>query len=549
MRKININEDNHEKYINKKYGELLSENYINNEIPIVLAKQGKIYHELNSRIDNLEEIEFIGIDNREAMPTYLRTLQFVFIKAVLDIYKDAKITIEHSIGYGVYGEIEKENFLTEDDIKKIKYRMQKIIDDNYIIEKEKLLKTEGIKIFESYNMEDKVRLLRSINNEKISLYKIDDRYDYFYGTMAYSTGILRYFDVCYYKEGFLLLYPDYKTPTKITKFVESPKLFNIFKETEKWLKVLEVSDVGALNKKLLNGEAGDFVRISEALHEKKIAQIADMISEKKDSKVILVAGPSSSGKTTFTKRLAIQLRVNGLLPVMISLDDYFLDRDKTPLDEFGNPDYEGLTALDIKLFNENIKAILNGEEVDIPIYNFKTGKREILGNNLRLPKNGVVIIEGIHGLNDELTRDIDDNFKFKIYISALTQLNLDNHNRILTTDVRKIRRIVRDYLSRGYGCEDTLKMWPAIKRGEQKNIFIFQEKSDIMFNSNLVYELSVLKKLAIKELEKINENSEVYYEAKRLKAFLNFFEDIEFSMVPENSILREFIGGSCFYEY
>ncbi|MFR5266132.1 nucleoside kinase [Clostridium sp.] len=532
-----------------KFGDLLDEDYINDEIPIVLARQGERYYELNSYIKENESFEFIRIDNREAMPTYIRTLQFIFIKAVLDIFKDAKVIIEHAIGFGIYGSIIKEKSLIEDDIELIKKRMKEIIKANYRIEKHKISRLEGIEIFKSYGMEDKVRLLEEFKSENISLYKIDDRYDYFYGTMAYSTGILKYFDVAYYNDGFLLLYPNYKAPTKTIDFLPSPKLFNIFKESQNWLNILEVSDVGALNKKILKGEAEDLIRISEALHEKKIAQIADMIDDRKDARVILVAGPSSSGKTTFTKRLAVQLRVNGLMPIMISLDDYFIDRDKTPVGEDGNPDYEALTALDINLFNENIKAILRGEEACIPTYNFKTGTREWTNNNLKLPKNGVVIIEGIHGLNDELTREIEEKSKFKIYISALTQLNLDNHNRILTTDVRKIRRIVRDYLSRGYGCEQTLKMWPSIKRGEKKNIFVFQENADVMFNSNLVYELCVLKNLAIKELEKIEESSDVYHEAKRLKAFLNFFEDIDFSKVPENSILREFIGGSCFYQY
>lgn len=534
---------------NTTYGEILEKDYINDEVPIVLARQGKSYHELNSIIKEEGEISFVRINEREAIPTYLRTLQFVFIKATLELFKDAKVIIEHAIGFGIYGEVIKEKSLTVEDINEIKKKMSEIINKNYRVEKHKFSREEGIKIFESYKMDDKVRLLKGMKKEKISLYKIDNSYDYFYGSMAYNTGILKYFDVKYYNNGFLLLYPDYKTPTEITEFVESPKLFNIFKETENWLNILEVSDAAALNEKVLNGEAGDFIRIAEALHEKKIAEIADKISSKKEAKVILVAGPSSSGKTTFTKRLAVQLRVNGLMPLMISLDDYFIDRDKTPLDEEGKPDFECLEALDINLFNENIKAILNGEEANIPVYNFKTGKREWIDNKLKLPKNGVLIIEGIHGLNDELTRDIEEKFKFKIYISALTQLNLDNHNRILTTDVRKIRRIVRDYLSRGYGCEDTLKMWPSIKRGEQRNIFVFQEKADVMFNSNLVYELSILKSLAIKELEKINEDSEVYYEAKRLKAFLSFFEEINFELVPGNSLLREFIGGSCFYKY
>lgn len=427
--------------------------------------------------------------------------------------------------------------------------MQEIINKNIIIEKIKMPKKEAIDIFKSYKMQDKVDLLHWVQEEYVNLYKLEDRYDYFYGDMAYSTGVLKYFDLLYYNPGFILMVPSHKEPTVVPVFKEQKKLFNVFRENETWLNILGTPDVGSLDYKLEGEESKDIIRVSEALHEKKIAQIADMISERKEVKIVLVAGPSSSGKTTFSKRLSIQLRVNGYIPIAISLDDYFINRIHTPLDEEGKPDFESINALDLELFNKNLYDILEGEEVEIPSYNFKIGEREWLGNKIKLPDNGVLVIEGIHGLNPKLTEKIPSKNKFKVYISALTQLNLDNHNRIPTTDVRKIRRIVRDSLSRGYGAEQTLEMWSSIKRGEEKNIFVYQEEADVMFNSTLVYELAALKEYALRELEKVDKNSSVYYEAKRIINTLKFFVEVKPERVPENSILREFIGGSCFYKY
>ncbi|MGL5068901.1 MAG: nucleoside kinase [Sarcina sp.] len=531
------------------FGELLPKEYKEQEIPIVLAKQNNKYYELSAKVEEEGDIEFIDITHKVGMDTYKRTAQFIFIKATLDIFKGAKITIEHSINKGIYGEINKDTPLTNEEVRLIKKRMDEIIALDINIEKKSVKKALAEEVFEIYNMEDKLRLLKYVRSEKLKLYKIEDRYDYFYGAMAYSTGALKNYDLLFYDKGFIIRLPRTKTPTQLPVFKEQKKLYGVFKETAKWLNILGVSDVGALNEKQDGGEIGEIIRVSEALHEKKIALIADKFCAKEDAKIILVAGPSSSGKTTFTKRLSVQLKVNGLKPVMISLDDYFVSRDKTPIDEEGKPDFECLEALDLKLFNENLSDLLKGKEVEIPSFNFKTGQREWVGNKISLNGERVLIVEGIHGLNDRLTSEIDDIYKFKVYISALTQLNLDNHNKISTTDVRKVRRIVRDSLSRGYDAEKTLTMWPSIKRGEEKNIFIFQEEADVMFNSTLVYELSVLKKLALKELDKVSEDSQVYYEAKRLKTFLCFFEDIDFDMVPNNSLLREFIGGSCFYKY
>lgn len=427
--------------------------------------------------------------------------------------------------------------------------MNEIINKDIKIKKISVKKERAIEIFNEYKMKDKVRLLNHIPHEEVKLYELDGRYDYFYGPMAYSTGAIKNFNIMYYDPGFILRYPREKDPFNIPEFVEYKKLTKIFRETEKWAKILDVGDVGALNDKVVYGEIKDIIRVSEALHEKKIANIADMIYDKENIKMVLISGPSSSGKTTFANRLGIQLRVNALIPVPISLDNYFVNREDTPKDENGDYDFESIDALDIDLFNEDLKHILNGEEVQIPTFNFKKGKREYDGKKIKLPKNGILIVEGIHGLNPILTREIPDKNKFKIYISALTQLNIDNHNRVSTTDVRIIRRLVRDYLSRGYKGEETLKMWPSIKRGEDRNIFVFQENADVMFNSTIVYELCILKKYALAELNKIDKNSTVHYEATRLKSFLNFFKEVDMNLVPSNSILREFIGGSCFYEY
>ncbi|GFZ34377.1 threonyl-tRNA synthetase/uridine kinase [Clostridium zeae] len=531
------------------FKELVSTYCQGNNVPIVLGKLNNKYYELSCLVEESGKVDFIAADDRIGNRAYARTLQFLFIKAALDLFPGAKITIEHSLSKGIFGEVHMEKALDAEDIILIKEKMDELIEKDITIKSIKVKKEEAIKIFASYGMEDKLKLLKNLKNSELRLYELDGRYDYFYGKLGYSTGVLKYYELTYHEPGFLLRFPEEGKGLEIPVFEPQEKLEKIFQETEQWLNILDIADVGSLNEKVLRKEFDEIIRVSEALHEKKIAYIADMIHDRNEVKIVLIAGPSSSGKTTFSKRLAIQLRVNGLTPFPISLDDYFIDRDKTPLDEEGKPDFESIYALDLELFNKQLNLLLKGENVTIPSYNFKTGTRDEEGHDMQLPQNGVLIIEGIHGLNDILTSTIPDHNKFKIYISALTQLNVDNHNRIATADVRKIRRIVRDFLSRGYGGDETLKMWPSIKRGEEKNIFVYQEQADVMFNSTLVYELSVLKNCAIEELSKIHQDSEVYNEAERLIDFLKLFEAIDSDMVPENSILREFIGGSCFYKY
>ena len=551
MSKFKINYEDNEYLVEEgiTYKDLLENHLKINPYEIALCKLNREYYELFKNITEDGELELIRFNSSIGYKIYERTLQFIFIKAALDLFDDSVITIEHRIGDGIFGELHKKEALKEEDIIKIKERMIELINKDIPIKKIKVKRKEAIEIFKGYGMDDKVSLLNHVSFEDVSLYELDGRYDYFYGQMASSTGIVKGFDLIYYSPGFVLRYPKRENLNVVSDFKENRKLSQIFLETERWLNILGVGEVGSLNDKIENHEIRDLIMVSEALHEKKIAQIADMISERKDTKIVLIAGPSSSGKTTFANRLSVQLRVNGYVPIPISLDDYFVDREHTPRDENGEYDFESLYSLDLELFNDHLGRLLKGEEVEIPSFNFKKGEREWVGNKIKLPSNGIMLIEGIHGLNPLLTASISENQKFKIYISALTQLNLDNHNRIATTDIRRVRRIVRDYLSRGYGAEETLKMWPSIRRGEEKNIFVYQEEADVMFNSTLVYELCVLKKYALEELDKIDPDSPVYILASRLKSFLGFFKEIDKDHVPTNSILREFIGGSDFYKY
>ena len=422
--------------------------------------------------------------------------------------------------------------------------MQDIIDKNYKIEKISTTKSNAIKIFEEHGMYEKAELLRYKEHDDVKIYKCNNYINHFYGHMLPSTGYIKTFDLKQYENGVILLGPSESDKTKAKEYVPQPKLANIYKEAEEWAKVIDVDKVITLNKIIENNQYGEVIRTVEALHEKKLSQIADMIKEKK-KRVVLIAAPSSSGKTSFANRLCIHLKVNGLNPVSISLDDYFLNREDTPLDEFGKYDFESIYAIDLEKFNSDLKSLLDGKQVNLPKFNFKTGKREENYKKLKIKENQPIILEGIHGLNPILTSSIHDEDKFKIYISALTQINLDDYNRIPTTDLRLIRRMVRDHNFRGYSAKHTIMNWDSVRRGEKKNIFPYQEEADIIFNSACVYELAVLKKYAKPLLEEIKSDDEAYIEANRLLKFLQYFIELEdTSDIPSTSILREFIGGS-----
>ncbi|NSW89164.1 MAG: nucleoside kinase [Firmicutes bacterium] len=515
---------------------------------IIAAKVNNDIKELSYRLKGDCKVEFIDLTTDDGMRIYRRTLTFILIKAVNDIYPERKVIINHSISKGLYFEIKGDEELKENDVGLIKERMREIINARMPFRKLVVPIEDAREILKENGRIDRLHLIEDRQKPHVTIYSCDGFEGYFYGYMAPDTGYTGLFDLIYYPPGVVLLFPDKTQPNVLPEFKEQKKLFTIFNENRKWGRILGVESVGALNDVVKNSKIRDIIRISEALHEKKIAEIADMITGSNHmKKVVLIAGPSSSGKTTFSNRLAIQLRVNGVRPVIIGLDDYFVDRDKTPLDENGELDFEALEAVDIDLFNDHLIKMLNGIEVEVPIYNFPLGRREPVGRKVRMEEDQVLVIEGIHALNEKLTAPISRENKFKIYISAITSMNIDDHNRVPTTDTRLIRRIVRDHKFRGSSAVETIKRWPSVRRGEERNIFPFQEEADVMFNSSLKYEHGVLKIFAEPLLSKIDDSYPEYSEAKRLKEFLSYFLPItDIYEIPNNSILREFIGGSCF---
>ena len=503
--------------------------------------------DLHYEIYNPKYVNFVDVTTLDGYSVYLRSLIFVLYKAIRNLYPKKTLIVEYNLSNGLFCRLANKEFvLTGDRIAEIKKEMQRIIDHDYEIMRTETPTEEAIKLFNRQGLKDKELLLSTRGKMFTSVYSIDGTCDYFYGTLAPSTGCLKVFDLKDYKDGMLLMLPDRNNPTQILPFVPQEKLFSTFSEFKRWGKISEVMQIGHLNQAIEHKHAGDMIKVSEALHEKKISQIADQIKKQKKVKVVLIAGPSSSGKTTFGKRLAIQLLVNGIKPVNLSLDNYFVNREDTPLDEFGNKNYECLEAIDVEQFNKDMLALLRGERIELPVFNFKTGHREYKGDFLQLGKEDILVIEGIHGLNDKLSYALPKESKFKIYISALTQLNIDEHNRIPTTDGRLIRRIVRDARTRGTSAKDTIARWPSVRRGEEQNIFPFQEQADVMFNSALVYELACLKLYAEPLLFGIDQKEPEYVEAKRLLKFLDYFVAVPSEAVPHNSILREFVGGSCF---
>lgn len=511
---------------------------------ITLAIVDNKLRELTYEINNGCNVKFLDTTNMDGRRVYNRTIAFIFIMACKEVFNNSKVVIEHSLSGGLYCDVHLDRDLKEEDIEKIRTKMKEIIKNDYKIEKIITNKKDAISIFKSYNMEEKARLLEYKEYDDVKIYKCNGNIDHFYGYMLPSTGYIKIFDLKLYKNGVILLGASSKDKTKAAEFVPQPKLASIYREAEEWSNLIGVDKVLTLNKIIEDNQYGEIIRIVEALHEKKLSQIADTIKEK-GKRVILIAAPSSSGKTSFAHRLSIHLKVNNLKPVSISLDDYFVNREDTPLDEFGNYDFESIYAIDLDRFNSDLEKLVNGEEISLPKFNFKSGKREKSGKKLKIDKDQIIILEGIHGLNPILTSSIKDEDKFKIYISALTQINLDDHNRIPTTDLRIIRRMVRDYNFRGYSAEKTINQWESVRRGEKKNIFPYQEEADIIFNSACVYEIAVLKKYAKPLLEDIPRDNSAYIEANRLLKLLQYFVELnDISDIPPTSIIREFIGGS-----
>ena len=467
----------------------------------------------------------------------------------MELFPKCNVSVEHSLSKGLYCEIlcPCKN-IDENDVKRIENRMREIVKEDVPFLKSRMSLDEAIKIFEEYGHINKVKLMKYRKKPYVNIYECGWVKNYFYGYMVPSTGYLKNFKLKFYKPGIVMQLPREESGGGIPEFKDQPKLFKIFRETERWSRILGVDYVASLNDLIVRGKEREFICIAEALHEKKVAEIADLIMEHiGDRKLILIAGPTSSGKTTFAKRLEIQLRVNGLKPVSISMDNYFVNREDTPLDERGQYNFEALNALNLELFNEDLERILSGEKVEIPTFDFRLGRSEYKGNTIKITKEQPLILEGIHCLNDQLTKFIPREKKFKIYISALTQLSIDEHNRIPTTDTRLIRRMVRDSKFRSNDANATLALWESVRKGEEKNIFPYQEDADIMFNSALFYELSVLKKYVEPLLRQVNTRSPHHPEAKRLLRFLNYFVSLENENdIPKTSILKEFIGGSIF---
>lgn len=516
--------------------------------PVIAAKVDNDIKELGFELQKDCRVSFIDLTNEDGMRIYRRSLYFILMKAAHDLYPDRRVIISHAISKGLFCELKDDKDLEPAEVECIEARMHEIVKLAIPFKKREIPLKEAEDLFAATGRMDRYHAIEHRNKEMVTIYNCDGLDDYFYGYMAPDTGYIKVFALKYHAGGLIVMFPDRSAPDVLPEYAEQEKLFNIYLEFKRWGRILEVENVGALNDLIKAGKSTELIRISEALHEKKLASIADTIANSEYKKrIVLISGPSSSGKTTFAQRLSIQLRVNGLKPVTISLDDYFVNRDKTPRDESGEFDFEALEAIDIKLFNKHLKALILGREVELPLFNFTTGSREPVGRKLKIDDDNILVIEGIHGLNEKLTSEIPRESKFKIYVSALTSMNIDDHNRIPTTDNRIIRRIVRDNQFRGHDAASTIKRWPSVRRGEEKNIFPFQESADVMFNSSLMVELSVLKTYAIPLLEAIDNHLPEYSEARRLIEFLSYFLVVDCKDVPSNSIMREFIGGSCFY--
>jgi len=512
----------------------------------ISAKVNNKVEGLDFRVFHNKDVEFLDLYSASGMRTYIRSLFMVLCKAVHDIYPKSKVVIDIPVANGYYCNINIHREVTNSDIENIRQQMQTIINQALPIQRYEATTEEAINMFRKLGDEAKVKLLESTGSLYTTYYKLTDYVDYYYGAMLINTSQIKLFGVEKFFDGLLLRVPSSENPAKLDNLINQDKMFEVFRMHHRWQEILGVRTVGDFNEAVKQGFSNDLINVSEALQEKRISQIAETIANKKDVKVVLIAGPSSSGKTTFCKRLSVQLLTCGIKPVQISLDDYFVNRVDTPKDESGDYDYESLYALNIPLLNEQFLALFRGDEVQLPSYNFQTGKSEMKGKKLQLNSDNVLIVEGIHALNPMLTNDIADNKKFRIYASALTTILLDDHNYIPTTDNRLIRRIVRDHKYRGCSAQETIRRWPSVRAGEKKWIFPYQENADIMFNTAMLYEVAVLKAQAEAVLEQVPENCNEYAEAYRLRKFLGYFSSLPFRSLPPTSLLREFLGGSSF---
>lgn len=516
----------------------------------VSAKVNNKVESLDFRVYYNKDVEFLDITSASGMRTYVRSLCFVLVKAVEELYPEGSISLEHPVSKGYYCNLHLDRNIGLDDVMRIKQKMQEIIHADIPYLRMECHTEEVVRLFRQRGMLDKAKLLETSGQLYSYYYRLGDTVDYYYGSLVPSTGYLHLFDLVKYYDGLLLRIPSRNNPEKLEELVKQEKMLEVFQEYHRWNQILGISTVGDFNIACNSGHATDLINVSEALQEKKIARIADEITHRNENgervKLVLISGPSSSGKTTFSKRLSIQLMTNGMRPYPISLDDYFVNREDTPLDENGKHDFESLYALDLPFFEAQLKALLSGEEVELPRFNFTTGKREMSGKKLRVDEHMILILEGIHALNPALTPNIPAANKYKIYVSALTTILLDNHNYIPTTDNRLLRRIIRDYKYRNYSAEETIARWPSVRAGEDKWIFPYQEYADAMFNSALLFELAVLKENVEPVLRKVPNSCPEYSEAHRLLRFLSYFTPVQDKELPPTSLLREFLGGSSF---
>lgn len=541
---------NNKKVLKVNVGSTLSEVFSASELKMdhgpVCARVNNKVQGMHYRLYNDKDVEFLDMRSGSGSRTYTRTLFFICCKAINDLYGSVEVRIDIPVSKGYYVHVKLGRDITADDVARIRCRMQKIIDADTPIRRRMVTAEEAIRLFSEKGDMSKVKLLKGQGKLYTVYYQIDDFIDYFYGALLTSTSEVYLFDLVAYSDGMLLRVPSREDPGQLCPMPRQQKMFDVFKEHHEWQNIIGLRTVGDLNDAVDKGFATDIINVNEALQEKKIARIADQIAARHDVKLVLLAGPSSSGKTTTCKRLSIQLLTCGLKPLQISLDDYFIDRDKTPLDANGEYDYESIHALNIALINEQFNALFKGEEIELPRYNFQTGKSEKSGKRLKLGPNDIVVVEGIHALNPELTAQIPEQQKFRVYVSALTTILLDEHNYIPTTDNRLLRRIIRDYKYRGVSAQESIHRWPSVRAGEERWIFPYQENADAMFNSAMLYELAVIKQQAEPLLEQVPENCEEYAEAHRLLKFLRYFHAISYRQLAPTSLLREFLGGSSF---